>query len=62
MFELHQAFHQSNGICLWTVLALVVFAIFAVWGGVHIAKQNNRKKEFERELEEKYGVSAAERS
>ena len=52
MFELHQTLHNTYGVCLWTILALIVFAIMLVWTIVHLYKQKRRNDKFEKELED----------
>ena len=51
MFTLHQTIHDQYGICLWTVLTLVVLAIMVVWAIVHFVKQKKRSDEYEGELD-----------
>lgn len=52
MFELHQTLHSQYGICLWTLLAMIVFLIMVVIFIIHLVKQNKREYKFEKELEE----------
>lgn len=47
--------------CLWTILAALVLAIFAIVTITHIAKQKERDKEFSKAMEEKYGIVMTER-
>lgn len=58
MLELHQSLHSQYGICLWTLLAMLVFLIMVVIWVLHLYRQNKREYNFEKEMEEK---NAAER-
>lgn len=49
MFELHQSIHDQYGLCLWTILTIVVFLIFVILWVLHIIRQNRRQKAFDRE-------------
>ena len=60
MFELHQALHSQYGICLWTLLAMIVFLIMVVIFIVHLVRQNKREYNFEKEQEEKAEIKKAE--
>ena len=42
MFALHQSLHSQYGICLWTLLAVIVFLIMVVIFVVHVVRQNSR--------------------
>lgn len=53
MFELHQSLHMQNGICLWTLMAMIVFLIMVVIWGLHLYRQNKREYNFEKEMENK---------
>lgn len=50
MFALHQSLHSQYGICLWTLLAVVVFLIMVVIFVVHVVRQKKRKYSFEEKL------------
>ena len=52
MFGLHQTIHSDFGVCLWTVLAILVFLVMVVFFIVHVVKQSKRKHDYEKELEE----------
>ena len=39
MFALHQSLHSQYGICLWTLLAVIVFLIMVVIFVVHVVRQ-----------------------
>ncbi|MGI6766259.1 MAG: hypothetical protein ACOX4R_03455 [Lentihominibacter sp.] len=43
MLELHQFLHVQYGICLWTLLAILVFLIMIVIWILHLYRQNKRK-------------------
>lgn len=60
MFELHQTLHAQSGICLWTLLAIIVFLIMVVILIVHLVKQNRREYKFEKELEKLAETEKAE--
>lgn len=51
MFALHQSLHSQYGICLWTLLAVIVFLIMVVIFVVHVVRQNKRKYSYDRKLE-----------
>ena len=61
MSGLHDALHNNYGVCLWTVLAFVVFVIMVIVAFVHVYRQNKKDEEFTRELERKYGTRIDER-
>lgn len=46
MFGLHGTLHDSYGVCLWLVLAIVVFVVTVVMAVVHAHKQTKREKDF----------------
>ena len=50
MLELHQSLHAQYGVCLWTLLALLVFLIMVVIFIVHVYKQSRREYKFEKKL------------
>ena len=60
MFELHETLHSQYGICLWTLLAMIVFLIIAVIAVLHLYRQNKREYNFEKEMEEKAEAEKAE--
>lgn len=60
MFELHQSIHSEYGLCLWTILAIIVFLIMVVFFVVHVIRQSKRKYDYERELEEQTENISAE--
>lgn len=60
MFELHQSIHSEYGLCLWTILAIIVFLIMVVFFVVHVIRQSKRKYDYERELEEQAENISAE--
>ncbi|MDD6190179.1 MAG: hypothetical protein PUB75_01130 [Firmicutes bacterium] len=60
MFELHQSIHSEYGLCLWTILAIIVFFIMVVFFVVHVIRQSKRKYDYERELEEQAENISAE--
>ncbi len=47
MLELHQFLHEQYGICLWTLLAMLVFLIMITILILHLYRQNKRKYNFE---------------
>lgn len=51
MFALHQSLHSQYGICLWTLLAVIVFLIMVVIFVVHVVRQRKRKYSYDRKLE-----------
>lgn len=53
MFELHQSLHAQYGICLWTLLAILVFLIMIVIWILHLYRQKKREYDFEKEMENK---------
>lgn len=55
MLELHQTLHAQYGICLWTLLALIVFLIMVVIFILHLYRQSRREYKFEKKLEENAG-------
>ncbi len=61
MTELHQALHESMGMCIWTLLALVIFAAFTATAALHHVKNGKREKEFAEAFEERFGFVRAER-
>lgn len=60
MFELHQSIHSEYGLCLWTILAIIVFLIMVIFFVVHVIRQRKRKYDYERELEQQAENISAE--
>lgn len=54
MFQFHEYVHNQYGLCLWTVLAFIVFAIMVVIAVIHIIKQGKRNEDFDREMADTY--------
>ena len=57
LFDLHQQIHDTYGMCLWTILAFIVFAIMIVITIIHIAKQKRRDDKFDNKMEDKYEMT-----
>ena len=52
VFNLHEAMHADSGICLWTLLAFIIFLIIVALAIIHFAFNKKRDNEAKREIEE----------
>ncbi|MCI7248841.1 MAG: hypothetical protein MR492_04575 [Clostridiales bacterium] len=52
VFNLHEAMHADSGICLWTLLAFIIFLIIVALAIIHFAFNKKRDNEARREIEE----------
>lgn len=52
VFNLHEAMHANSGICLWTLLAFIIFLIIIALAIIHFAFNKKRENEANREMEE----------
>ena len=53
MLELHESLHSQYGICLWTLLAMIVLLIMVALWVLHLYRQNKREYNFEKEVEQR---------
>ena len=52
MFELHETLHENYGVCLWLVLAIVVFVVIVVIAAIHVHNQIKRDKKFNEQIDD----------
>ena len=52
MFTLHENFHAAYGMCLWTVLAVIVFAIIVLLAIIHLTMNKKRQAASDAEIRE----------
>ena len=52
VFNPHEAMHADSGICLWTLLAFIIFLIIVALAIIHFAFNKKRDNEARREIEE----------
>ena len=52
VFNLHESMHADSGICLWTLLAFIIFLIIIALAVIHFAFNKKRDNEAKREIEE----------
>lgn len=52
VFSLHESMHAQYGICLWTLVAFIIFLIIIALAIVHFMFNRKRDNEARREIDE----------
>lgn len=52
VFSLHESMHAQYGICLWTLVAFIIFLIIIALAVVHFMFNRKRDNEARREIDE----------
>jgi len=58
MFALHQTLHASYGVCLWTIIALIILVALIVLASYKIYKDAIQRKLFDKKIRDNYYFDA----